>query len=63
MDICENCVLQSQGYCWCEGEPEKIISNITKCDYFLNSNSPDYNNAFINGYLWGINRRRYNHGK
>lgn len=63
MSKCDNCILQTTGYCWCEGEPEKISGNITSCDYFQNKVSLNYNIGFIDGYLWAINRRSNNNAK
>lgn len=50
---CENCILLKCGYCFSEGEPEKITGTITKCDYYLVSGSnTTFNDGFIQGFCY-----------
>lgn len=49
--ICKDCILFRNGYCFSEDEPEKIIGDITKCDYYrFNAFKETYHDGFIDGF-------------
>lgn len=48
-DICLFCKLRVGDYCFCSLEPEKIIGEVTKCDYYFDDNDSTYY-EFIDGF-------------
>lgn len=53
-NMCDDCLLQNHGYCFCTGEPEKITGDMIACDFYQTSEikDPQYKNGFIDGYIY-----------
>lgn len=53
MGICKDCILFNCGYCFSNGEPEKIVGEITLCGYYLFSAYKEtYRDGFIQGFCY-----------
>ena len=57
--ICKDCIFFRCGFCFSEGDPEKITGEITKCDnYFFSAFKETYNDGFIQGFCHCNNMRK-----
>lgn len=51
--MCKDCILFRCGYCFSEGESEKITVEITKCNYYLFSiDNEKFHDGFIQGFCY-----------
>ena len=51
--ICRDCILFSNGYCFSQGEPEKVTGEVTKCGcYLFKEYKETYQDGFIQGFCY-----------